>query len=258
MTQTPAIPAATLILLRETDDAPPAILMVERARSMVFAGGALVFPGGRIDPGDHSIAADPVLARASAPIDPDDAAARVAAIRETIEESGIAPGFVQPPDHATVAALRARMEASEDFAALIAEYGLMIDLDMLVPFARWRPSFKETRIFDTRFYVARAPADGPEAVVDATENVRLFWASASDVLVACDRGDGHVIFPTRRNLERLACLSGFDEAAADARRYSVETITPWIEERDGERYLCIPEGRGYPITAEPLVDAMRG
>ena len=55
-----AIPAATLVLFR---DAPggggagaPELLMVERARGMAFAGGAMVFPGGRIDPGDRALA----------------------------------------------------------------------------------------------------------------------------------------------------------------------------------------------------------
>ena len=52
----PAIPASTLVLFRERSGAPE-LLMVERARAMVFAGGALVFPGGRIDPGDHALAA---------------------------------------------------------------------------------------------------------------------------------------------------------------------------------------------------------
>jgi 8-oxo-dGTP pyrophosphatase MutT (NUDIX family) len=249
-----AIPAATLILFRDRDGAPPELLIVERAAAMVFAGGALVFPGGRIDPGDHDIAATAL----NAPDDLEDAAGRVAAIRETIEESGIAAGFVVDPDHDVLAAMRARMAAGEAFGALLAELGLALDLSRIIPFARWKPSFKESRIFDTRFYIARAPDDAPEAVVDATENVRLFWASASDVLTACDRGEGRIIFPTRRNLERLACLGGFDEARAHAASHPVRTVTPWIEERDDDRFLCIPEGLGYPVTAEPLDRALRG
>ena len=51
-----AIPAATLIIFRDASDGPPEFLMVERAKAMVFAGGAWVFPGGRIDPGDHDLA----------------------------------------------------------------------------------------------------------------------------------------------------------------------------------------------------------
>ena len=50
MTDDPAIPAATLILVRDMADGPPEFLMVERAATMAFAAGALVFPGGRTDP----------------------------------------------------------------------------------------------------------------------------------------------------------------------------------------------------------------
>ena len=50
------IPAATLVIFRDRPDAPPELLMVERAKAMAFAGGAMVFPGGRIDPGDHILA----------------------------------------------------------------------------------------------------------------------------------------------------------------------------------------------------------
>src|SRR5688572_29215082 len=107
MTQT-YIPAATLILMRDSlkDDAPD-LLMVERAASMAFAGGALVFPGGRVDPGDHAIAANEALVGIGP--DPEDAAARIAAIRETIEEVGIAVGIDPIPDQAAIALLRASL-----------------------------------------------------------------------------------------------------------------------------------------------------
>src|SRR3569623_2851288 len=78
----PAIPAATLGLIRDRPDALPDLLMGERAKAMVFAGGALVFPGGRIDPGDYARAAQLGL-------DPEDGPARIAAIRETIEEARV-------------------------------------------------------------------------------------------------------------------------------------------------------------------------
>src|SRR6478752_2429270 len=87
MTGSPAqpIPAATLVVMRERDNGPPELLIVERSAAMRFAGGALVFPGGRVDPGDHALAA---LHGGDA----DDLAARIAAIRETIEEAGLAIG----------------------------------------------------------------------------------------------------------------------------------------------------------------------
>jgi len=79
-----AIPAATLILVRDRSDEPPQLLMVERAAGMAFAAGAWVFPGGRIDEEDE------ILGRS---FDVDHAAARVAAIRETIEETAIPAGL---------------------------------------------------------------------------------------------------------------------------------------------------------------------
>lgn len=216
---TPAIPAATLVLFRERAGASPELLIVERAAGMAFAGGALVFPGGRIDEEDR------VLAAALPDYETDEAAARIAALRETLEETGIDYGLA-PAD--------------------------------LTPFARWRPNFKEARTFDTRFYIAQVAADAPEPIVDGTENVRAFWASAADVLAMCDRGEAHIIFPTRRNLERLAQFASFDEALDHALHHSVETITPWIEERAGETHLCIPEGQGYPVTSERWNTVKRG
>jgi hypothetical protein len=52
-----AIPAATLIVVRERSGSAPELLMVERAEGMAFAAGALVFPGGRIDQADLEAAA---------------------------------------------------------------------------------------------------------------------------------------------------------------------------------------------------------
>lgn len=52
----PAIPAATLVIFRDRPSLAPELLMVERAGSMAFAGGALVFPGGRVDPADRTLA----------------------------------------------------------------------------------------------------------------------------------------------------------------------------------------------------------
>lgn len=252
----PATPAATLVLFRDRHDAPPELLMVERALGMAFAAGALVFPGGRVDEGDHRLAADRSLAGDHG-LDSDEAAARVAAIRETIEESGIAAGFALPPANADIERIRDGLARGRDFAALLRQAAAALDLHALTPFARWRPAFKHARIFDTRFYIAHVPENAPEPVVDATENVRVFWASAAQVLECCDRGDAHVIFPTRRNLERLAALASFGAASEHAAAHAVEIITPWVEERDGAPHICIPEGLGYPVTSEPLSSASR-
>jgi 8-oxo-dGTP pyrophosphatase MutT (NUDIX family) len=246
MAEPEAIPAATLIVMREGAGAPE-LLMVERAKAMSFAGGALVFPGGRVDPGDR---------RAAAALggDPEEGAARIAAVRETLEEAGVAIGL--DADGRALPELRRRLYAGEPMAELLAELGGALRLERLVPFARWLPRGVHHKVFDTRFYLARAPQDCAP-VVDGNENVRLFWASAAEVLRAADAGEARIIFPTRRNLERLARFAGFEDAVADALAHPVRTITPWIEPRGGEDHLCIPEDAGYPLTSEPLARALR-
>ncbi|CAN5536963.1 NUDIX hydrolase [soil metagenome] len=251
MTDAVPIPAATLVLFRERAGAAPELLIVQRAREMVFAAGALVFPGGRIDPGDRALSE-------AFPGDPDDMAGRIAAIRETIEESGIVVGLMPIPGEHVAIELRAAMQEGAGFADALADAGLSIDPDALTPFARWCPNHPERRIFDTRFYLARLPEGAPEPVVDATENSRAFWASAQGVLDQVAAGDAHVIFPTRRNLERLALHASFDHAVADAIARPVRTVTPWIETRDGRDHLCIPDDLGYPITSEALAGVIRG
>ncbi len=78
----PAIPAATVVLLRDGADGVET-LMLRRDSKLAFAGGAWVFPGGRIDPEDYpggvvSDEAEAVLT-----------AARNAAAREAMEEAGL-------------------------------------------------------------------------------------------------------------------------------------------------------------------------
>ncbi|HEY9580138.1 MAG TPA: NUDIX domain-containing protein [Rhizorhapis sp.] len=249
----PARAAATLIIFRDREDSPAELLMMERSRKMDFAAGALVFPGGAVDEADAELAA-----AHGGGLAVDEAAARIAAIRETLEESGLVLGLRNCPDADLACQIRERMKQGESFAALLGEYGLELDLAQFVPFARWLPNVRP-RNYDTRFYLARLPVDSHAPCVDATENVRLFWASARDVLDRAGKeGEAHVIFPTRRNLERLAQFSDYASAAAHARSFGVRTITPWIEERTDGRHLCIPDDLGYPVTSESVTTALRG
>ncbi|MFN3727336.1 MAG: NUDIX hydrolase, partial [Allosphingosinicella sp.] len=107
------------------------------------------------------------------------------------------------------------------------------------------------------FFLAAAPDGAGEPSPQPGEVTRAFWASAHEVLAELDAGNAHAIFPTRRNLERLARYGSFAEARADAERHEVRTITPWVEERDGRRWVCIPDDLGYPVTAELLETARR-
>jgi len=246
----PAIPAATLVIFRDVENGPPEILMVERAKHMVFAGGAWVFPGGRIDPGDYDIA--------SKLWPQEDGASRVAAIRETIEEAGLPVGLDPLPTSEALATLRTKLHEGADFSEALIEAGTVLAPHLLTPFARWLPAHANMRIFDTRFFLACLPVGAPCASVDETENVRLRWTTAQALLDDADAGRATIIFPTRRNLERLALYADFDAAVTDAQKYPVRTITPYMEERDGVPNLCIPADLGYPVSSEPVSVAKRG
>ena len=73
-----AVPAATVVLLRDGAAGGLETLMVRRNSKLDFAGGAWVFPGGRVDPGDIPDSGDELEA------------ARAAAVREASEEAGLA------------------------------------------------------------------------------------------------------------------------------------------------------------------------
>jgi 8-oxo-dGTP pyrophosphatase MutT (NUDIX family) len=246
-------PAATLVIVRDRAGLPPEMLMVERASTMAFAAGALVFPGGAVDPADVDLAA-----RFGGDLPRDEAAARIAAIRETIEEAGLGIGLTGAVDAATILRLRDGLHDGQLLGPLLDRHGLALDLAALTPFARWHPAAFEQarRIYDTRFYLACAPL-GQVASVDSTENVRLFWSSAADTLALCDAGRGQVIFPTRRNLERLALWESYADLVAHAAAFPVEKIRPWREDREGQQHLCIPDHLGYPVTSEPMRQVRR-
>lgn len=247
MAEPKAIPAATVIVMRDVVGGAPELLMVERARAMAFAGGALVFPGGRVDPGDHMLAA-----RLGG--EAEETASRIAAIRETLEEAGVAVGLKIAAD--AIPGVRRAVYAGTPFAALLDGADARLALDALIPFARWLPAGVHHKVFDTRFYLARAP-EGAAPLVDGNENVRVFWASAAEVLAMADRGEAMIIFPTRRNLERLARFGSYAAAVADAAAHPVRIVTPWIEMRNGAEHLCIPDDLGYPVAAERLDQAVR-
>jgi 8-oxo-dGTP pyrophosphatase MutT (NUDIX family) len=242
-----AIPAATLIVVRDSGDGAPEFLIVERSQKMAFAAGALVFPGGRIDAADRALASELGI---------NDAA--VAAVRETIEETAVPVGLVPVPSRAEAMELQRALVADRPFADLLSSGDLRIDLDALTPFARWVPKFHAVRRFDTLFFVARCPAGDWTPQVVEGECAGAEWLNAGDLLDRDRRGEARLIFPTRRTLERLAQHSTFEAILADALAHPIEPVTPWVEEREGEKFITIPSHLGFPVTEEKLDGLWRG
>lgn len=251
------IPAATIIIFRNAPEGgAPEVLMTVRSRAMTFAGGMAVFPGGRVDPADYAlgeqVAAETGLA-------PDEAAHQIAAVRETLEETGLALGLSGDITAASAAAARTMLAGTGALAPVLDAFGWRLDLSQITPFARWFPKNEDiARVYDTRFYLADLGTGAVEVSIDQTENTQLFWTTAQGALDRAAQGEIKLIFPTRRNLERLALFASFAEAKAQAEAIPVKTITPRVVEEDGKPWLTILADAGYPVTAELLETVARG
>ncbi|HEV2595756.1 MAG TPA: NUDIX hydrolase, partial [Sphingomicrobium sp.] len=182
----------------------------------------------------------------------------VAAIRETLEETAVPVGLVPAPTPALARELQGALIAGRPLGDLLAASRLQMDTAALIPFARWVPKFHAIRRFDTLFFVALCPEGQWEPQVVEGECAGAAWISASELLERDRRGEARLIFPTRRNLERLAQHATFEAIRADALAHSIEPVSPWVEERGGEQFITIPDHLGYPVTEERLEGLWRG
>lgn len=252
-----AVQAATIVLARPAASGFE-IFMVVRHHQIDFASGALVFPGGKIDPQDQSPEVQARLTRAAA-LDEQQQALRAGAIREAFEESGvllarqgdsselIPRAALEPLD-----ACRDRIHCGElPFADFLSEHALTLAEDALVHFAHWITPKGMPKRFDTHFYLAVAPAD-QLAMHDGHESVDSVWITPQAVLEAAAAGTRTVIFPTLRNIELLAGFNSLDALVSGLEAQAVTPIEPWIEHRDDGNYVCIQEGVGYEITEERM------
>lgn len=255
----PAIPAATVILLRDR----PAfeVLMICRHENSSFAGGALVFPGGRVDPGDN-LAAWRDLADGLA-ADERMAAAQIAAIREAYEESGVL--LARGRDGALVSGglalslsdQRRNVERDERlFLDLVKREGLRLACDQLRLFSHWVAPPNLHKRFDTLFFATMFPA-GQHVIEDGEEATEALWIAPHAALAARAAGERKIIFPTARNLDLLALSTSAEAVFEAASRRTITPVMPQVAMRDGKAMLTIPEGLGYPVTAEALDLATR-
>jgi 8-oxo-dGTP pyrophosphatase MutT (NUDIX family) len=251
------IPAATIIIFRNAPDSgAPEVLMTVRSRNMTFAGGMAVFPGGRVDPADYALGEAVAAAHG---LTPDEAAHQIAAVRETLEETGLALGLSGEINAASADAARKMLSECAALAPVLEAFGWQLDLAQITPFARWFPKNEAiARVYDTRFYLADLGTGAVDVSIDHAENTHLFWTTAQGALDAAERGEIKLIFPTRRNLERLALFASFAEARAQAEAIPVRTIMPQVVEQDGKPWLTILADAGYPVTGELLETVARG
>ena len=227
--------------------------MMVRHYEIEFNSGALVFPGGSVDKGDREIIASPALYSGGEGLDPGALSFRIAAIRETFEESGIL--LARPQGSKTLvdakraseieAAARAALcEGKTTFSKVLADNGVVLALDELVPYAHWITPEGMPKRFDTWFFLAAAPPEQAGAH-DGKESTDSIWVSPREALAGDESGRFKLPFPTTRNLIRLGKQPSVKAALEDSRGKQVVTVMPVMTKLNGGRQLRIPREAGY-------------
>src|SRR5215475_8096421 len=242
-------PASTILLLRDgTERKEIEVFMMVRRYEIDFNSGALVFPGGSVDKGDNEIIASPSLYSGGEGMDTGELSFRIAAIRETFEESGIL--LARPKGSKALvdagrageieAAHRAELcDGKTSFLKVLTDNGMVLALDELVPYAHWITPEGMPKRFDTWFFLAAAPPDQLGAH-DGRESTDSIWVSPREAVQGGETGRFKLPFPTTRNLIRLSQQANVEAALDHARGMPIVTVMPVMTKTDGGRQLRIP------------------
>jgi 8-oxo-dGTP pyrophosphatase MutT (NUDIX family) len=234
--------AATVVLVRDAGGSIE-VFCVERSKQSRFLGGAIVFPGGKVDASDaddawNALTTEPqTFARSFG----------VAACRETLEEAAILLATA-PMSDADAFELRARL--AKDPAALrdfLAARDVRLDLAKLHPLARWVTPEAESRRFDTRFFLAVAP-EGQSGAHDEHETMASFWATPAETLRRWETGHVQVAPPTHNTLALLATCTTTAEAIALTKTRSLDPICPRLVPQNGTLALALPGDPEHDVS----------
>ncbi len=258
--------AATVMVVRDAPAGGVEVLMLRRPVSMQFAGGAYVFPGGSVDTADFGkdgeaqakvawqgpsaqefgqrLGTTPELARALV----------CAAVRETFEEAGVLlagtpdgtpDGAVVVPEGPDWEADRAALcQGTVTLAELLVRRGLVLRAELLTAWARWITPLAEPKRFDAWFFAAVLPA-GQRATAHAAEADKIIWVRPDDALNAARRGEMSLLPPTATTLGELTLAAGVADILGHPRQ--VAPIQPVLVNEDGQAWLELPDGTGYPL-----------
>jgi 8-oxo-dGTP pyrophosphatase MutT (NUDIX family) len=246
-------PASTILLLRDNAEREIEVFMMVRHHEIEFSSGALVFPGGSVEKGDQEIVASPALYSGGEGLEAGELSFRIAAIRETFEESGIllarprgSKALIEARRAAEIeAASRAALsEGRTTFPNVLIENAMVLALGELVPYAHWITPEGMPKRFDTWFFLAAAPPEQMGAH-DGRESTDSIWLSPREALAGGESGRFKLPFPSTRNLIKLGKQPNVKAALDDARGKPIVTVMPVMTRLNGGRQLRIPLEAGY-------------
>lgn len=251
----PVKDASTVILVRDGDTGPE-VFLIRRVGGMAFAGGMTVFPGGGVDPQDATADLDwagPDVAWWARRFGVDEARAKAlvcAAVRETFEECGV---LLAGPTADTVVCdtaryreERRRLEARDlSFSEFLAREALVLRTDLMRPWANWITPVGEHRRYDTRFFVAAAPA-GQVADGQTSEAAAVTWQTPAAAVADWRDGRTMLLPPT---WTQLRSIGRFDSVAdVLAAQPEIPVILPVLYREDGHVRVRFPEQEPYYAT----------
>ena len=226
--------------------------MVERNRNIVFGGGAMVFPGGKLDLGDlHKVPAGAIRGGIGVPAMVK--ALAVTAAREVFEETGLLLTRSKHSKRQMTERLRKRLATrwrdrlasdKQDMDAFFRVSGHYLDLTDFGYFARWITPYGQVKRYDTYFFLARAPKHQIPSH-DGWELVNAHWLTPQEVLDGEGKDGFQLMFPTRMNLRRLSKYASVRDAFSMTWAESVIPVLPKIEKLEGRVMARIPSNAGY-------------
>jgi 8-oxo-dGTP pyrophosphatase MutT (NUDIX family) len=255
---TPLRDAASVVLLR---DGPTGleVLLMQRHPDAKVLGGWFVFPGGKLDAADCAPDWQPYLdtpphplpARLNEPALPTQQAQGlyVAALRELFEEAGVVlaqtthkAAEARVAELAAAARLRTTLLTSHDLLAWTQTHHLQWHTQALQPWSRWitplNPVMKTAR-FDTRFFLARMPAD-QTIQADTYEVAHHLWLTPREALQRHWVGEMPLIPPQLMGLAHLARHRTVDSALQEAAQRPAPCILPELIDLGDQRGMCYP------------------
>ena len=123
---------------------------------------------------------------------------------------------------------------------LAEEAGIELEAEELVAYSRWiTPKVVPIR-FDTRFYLALAPAHSPPKP-DGSETVDAGWFGPQEALDRHRAGELSLVFPTIKHLESLVGFANAAEALEAARRREVRPVEPRVVGEGDEQRIVLPD-----------------
>ena len=256
--------AATVVLLRDAAASMEVLLLRRNAKASNMAG-VYVFPGGKLDEADSNLDAATLLDQPHATLQaglnepgtdaPTASGLYVAALREALEECGLLLAESAGPS-AQVDALRARalLRDGLPFCDMLAQLQLRLQTRQLAPWSRWitplAPSMG-TRRFDTRFFVAQAPAD-QTALHDNEETTDSVWLAPRAALEQYRDGSIDLAPPQIMSLAHLARHANVRSVLEAARRQRPPTVLPEAFDDKGMRVICYPGDARHSVLERAL------